>query len=64
MLCLHSPQEVVAWLKAHASGTLRTDSRQVQAGDAFIAWPGAATDGRSHVADALQRGAVAANHRH
>ena len=59
MLCLHSPQEVVAWLKAHASGTLRTDSRQVQAGDAFIAWPGAATDGRSHVADALQRGAVA-----
>lgn len=59
MLTLNSPQEAVAWLGARVHGTLRTDSRQVQAGDAFIAWPGAATDGRAHVADALRRGAVA-----
>ena len=59
MLTLSSPVEAVAWLKARVGGSLRTDSRQVQPGDAFIAWPGAATDGRSHVADALRRGAVA-----
>src|SRR5690606_11020585 len=27
--------------------------------DGFIAWPGAATDGRAHIGDALARGAVA-----
>jgi len=59
MLTLSSPVEAVAWLKARVGGSLRTDSRKVQPGDAFIAWPGDATDGRSHVADALRRGAVA-----
>ena len=59
MLALHSPQEAAAWLRARVHGALRTDSRQVQAGDGFIAWPGAATDGRAHVADALRRGAAA-----
>jgi UDP-N-acetylmuramoyl-L-alanyl-D-glutamate--2,6-diaminopimelate ligase len=59
MRTLSSPAEAVAWLKARVGGSLRTDSRQVQPGDGFIAWPGAATDGRSHVADALRRGAVA-----
>ncbi len=49
----------VAWLRARVTGTLQTDSRQVAPGDAFIAWPGAATDGRAHVADAMARGAVA-----
>ena len=29
------------------TGTLRSDSRQVRAGDGFIAWPGAAVDGRT-----------------
>jgi len=43
---------------AHA-GTLRSDSRQVRAGDAFLAWPGAATDARLHVPAALQAGAAA-----
>ncbi len=38
---------------------LRTDSRQVQPGDVFIAWPGQATDGRQFVASALTAGAVA-----
>ncbi|GAB1386076.1 hypothetical protein MASR1M59_12240 [Melaminivora sp.] len=56
---LTSLHEALAWLRARVCGTLRTDSRQVQPGDAFIAWPGAATDGRLHVADALARGAEA-----
>ena len=44
---------------AAGSATLRTDSRQVRAGDAFIAWPGHALDGRQYVAAALAAGAVA-----
>ena len=62
MSALHQPASVeaaVAWLRARVTGTLQTDSRLVQPGDAFIAWPGAATDGRAHVADAMARGAVA-----
>lgn len=47
------------FLRTHATGTLQTDSRLVAPGDVFIAWPGAATDGRLHVADAFARGAVA-----
>ena len=39
-------------------GQLRTDSRQVQAGDGFIAWPGAAADGRRFMAAALAQGAA------
>lgn len=34
-------------------GELQTDSRKVKAGDAFVAWPGAATDGRAYVGQAL-----------
>ena len=56
---LASVGEAVAWLRARVTGTLQTDSRLVQPGDAFIAWPGAATDGRAHVGDAMARGAVA-----
>jgi UDP-N-acetylmuramyl-tripeptide synthetase len=41
------------------SGSLRTDSRQVRGGDAFIAWPGYATDGRRYVGAALAAGATA-----
>jgi UDP-N-acetylmuramoyl-L-alanyl-D-glutamate--2,6-diaminopimelate ligase len=59
MVHLHSLQVAVAWLRTQVTGELRTDSRQVQAGDAFIAWPGQSTDGRAHVADALKRGAAA-----
>ena len=35
------------------------DSRRVGAGDVFVAWPGAASDGRRFIADALSRGALA-----
>jgi UDP-N-acetylmuramoyl-L-alanyl-D-glutamate--2,6-diaminopimelate ligase len=58
---LASAAQAVQWLRARVNGqgTLQTDSRRIRPGDAFIAWPGAATDGRAHVASALQRGAVA-----
>ena len=56
---LHQAAEAVAWLRARVTGTLQTDSRSVQPGDGFIAWPGGATDGRLHVRDALVRGAAA-----
>jgi UDP-N-acetylmuramoyl-L-alanyl-D-glutamate--2,6-diaminopimelate ligase len=33
------------------------DSRQIQPGDLFLAYPGHASDGRHHIADAVKRGA-------
>ena len=54
---LKSPEACARWLSEWVTGTLRTDSRQVQPGDAFIAWPGYAVDGRRFVADALAKGA-------
>ena len=56
---LHSPQEAAQWLKTQVRGVLHTDSRRVTPGDGFIAWPGAATDGRRHVPAALAQGAAA-----
>ncbi|MCR9191600.1 MAG: UDP-N-acetylmuramoyl-L-alanyl-D-glutamate--2,6-diaminopimelate ligase [Gammaproteobacteria bacterium] len=38
---------------------LQNDSRQINAGDVFIAYPGAVADGRAHIADAIAKGAVA-----
>ena len=55
---LESPQAASRWLASGVPGTLRSDSRKVQTGDAFIAWPGQATDGRRFVADALLAGAA------
>jgi UDP-N-acetylmuramoyl-L-alanyl-D-glutamate--2,6-diaminopimelate ligase len=54
------PLAVATWLRASVSGALVCDSRRVQAGDGFVAWPGAATDGRRFVDDALRAGAGAA----
>ena len=56
---LHSPAEAAVWLRGRVTGDLTIDSRQVQHGDGFIAWPGAALDGRRFVADALNGGALA-----
>lgn len=56
---LNNAAEAVAWLRTCVQGDLQTDSRKVKAGDAFIAWPGAATDGRAYVAKALEQGAAA-----
>ena len=55
---LKSPDAAARWLAEWCTGTLRTDSRQVQPGDAFIAWPGYARDGREYVAAALAAGAA------
>jgi UDP-N-acetylmuramyl-tripeptide synthetase len=55
----HTPVEVVGWLRQRVQGALRTDHRKVQPGDGFLAWPGAATDARVHVAAALAAGASA-----
>ena len=60
---LSTPQQAADWLAARvplsAGAQLRTDSRAVQAGDGFIAWPGRVTDGRQHVPAALAAGAAA-----
>ena len=56
---LGSPVQAAAWLQAHVTGKITTDSRAVAHGDGFIAWPGAATDGRRYVAAALGLGAQA-----
>ncbi|MFM2056905.1 MAG: hypothetical protein RLY71_1290 [Pseudomonadota bacterium] len=51
--------EAVAWLRAQGAGDLQADSRRIRSGDAFIAWPGYAQDGRQFIAAALQAGASA-----
>ena len=51
--------EAAAWLQAQGAQRLVSDSRQIQPGDAFVAWPGSGHDGREYVAAALQAGAVA-----
>ena len=60
---LQSTDEALAWLaglvQPQGDDRLRIDSRQVQPGDAFIAWPGAAQDGRRFVPAALAAGAAA-----
>jgi UDP-N-acetylmuramoyl-L-alanyl-D-glutamate--2,6-diaminopimelate ligase len=55
---LRSADAAARWLSSWVAGTLRTDSRRVQPGDAFIAWPGYATDGRRFVRAALEAGAT------
>jgi MurE/MurF fusion protein len=55
---LKSPAAAARWLSSWVRGTLRTDSRLVQPGDAFIAWPGYANDGRRYVGGALEAGAT------
>jgi UDP-N-acetylmuramyl-tripeptide synthetase len=60
MQTLDQPQDIAAWLRARVTGALQCDSRRLQPGDGFVAWPGAATDGRRYVNAALASGAVAA----
>ena len=57
MIELQTPEQAAQWLRQHVTGELHTDSRQVQPGDGFIAWPGAATDGRQYMARAFEQGA-------
>src|SRR6478609_4726742 len=55
---LKSPEAAARWLQEWTTGVLCTDSRQVGPGDAFIAWPGYARDGREFVPAALAAGAA------
>ncbi|QDQ86364.1 bifunctional UDP-N-acetylmuramoyl-L-alanyl-D-glutamate--2,6-diaminopimelate ligase MurE/UDP-N-acetylmuramoyl-tripeptide--D-alanyl-D-alanine ligase MurF [Alcaligenaceae bacterium SJ-26] len=54
---------LVGWLREQAgvaaSARLRLDSRQVRAGDVFVACPGIKSDGRAHIRAAFERGAAA-----
>lgn len=59
MVELHTPTQAAQWLKSRVHGTLRADSRALMPGDGFIAWPGAATDGRKFAQGALAQGANA-----
>ncbi len=56
---LQTPAQAAHWLRQRVTGALWTDSRKAGVGDGFIAWPGAATDGRKYVADVLAAGAQA-----
>ena len=59
MLELRTPGEAARWLHSRVSGTLHSDSRKLQPGDGFVAWPGAASDARQYVSSALAQGAKA-----
>jgi UDP-N-acetylmuramyl-tripeptide synthetase len=63
-MSLTSASSAVAWLQERGATELVTDSRKVQAihggKTAFIAWPGAAVDGRTFITAALKDGAIAA----
>lgn len=56
---LQTVQQAADWLRERVTGTVRSDSRQVQSGDAFIAWPGSVSDARAYVGAALAKGAAA-----
>ncbi len=56
---LESVPAALAWLRQHGVRALCADSRRLEPGDAFIAWPGHAIDARQHVAQALASGASA-----
>jgi UDP-N-acetylmuramyl-tripeptide synthetase len=56
---LVSPEAALHWLRERGVRSLESDSRRVAPGDAFIAWPGHAQDGRRYVRDALAQGARA-----
>lgn len=56
---LGDARAVSDWLAQRGVRSLAVDSRRVQPGDAFIAWPGHALDGRQYVGQALAAGAVA-----
>ncbi|ODU08833.1 MAG: UDP-N-acetylmuramoyl-L-alanyl-D-glutamate--2,6-diaminopimelate ligase [Rubrivivax sp. SCN 71-131] len=56
---LATPADALQFLRARGCTALRADSRRVQPGEAFVAWPGQASDGRRYVPQALAAGAAA-----
>ena len=59
MARLKSPEAAAQWLRERVTGTLHTDSRLVQPGDGFVAWPGVAVDRRQFARVAIAGGAAA-----
>ncbi|QDL53519.1 bifunctional UDP-N-acetylmuramoyl-L-alanyl-D-glutamate--2,6-diaminopimelate ligase MurE/UDP-N-acetylmuramoyl-tripeptide--D-alanyl-D-alanine ligase MurF [Rhodoferax aquaticus] len=59
MPLLSTPLAAAQWLRTLGARTLTSDSRKVVPGAGFIAWPGAVSDGRQYVRQALELGAVA-----
>ncbi len=59
MMELDTPLQAAQWLRERVTGALQADSRRIGLGDGFIAWPGAATDGRKYVPAAMAQGAAA-----
>ena len=55
---------ICQWIRAAApGGRLVSDSRRIQRGDVFFAYPGeGAADGRNYIASALEKGAAAVVH--
>jgi len=51
--------DVLALLAGVQPRGMTVDSRRIGDGDVFVAWPGAVSDGRNHIDDALSRGAAA-----
>ena len=52
--------EVCQWIaKSAPAGKLASDSRRIEAGDVFFAYPGDAADGRAFIARAIAQGAAA-----
>ncbi len=57
---MNNVQAACDWIAANApGGKLTSDSRRVQAGDVFFAYPGEAADGRTYIAKAIEQGAAA-----
>jgi UDP-N-acetylmuramyl tripeptide synthase len=56
---LDSVEAALGWFEQCGVRGLAADSRRVTPGDAFIAWPGHAVDGRTFVPQALAAGAAA-----
>jgi UDP-N-acetylmuramoyl-L-alanyl-D-glutamate--2,6-diaminopimelate ligase len=60
IVALRDSAEAIHWLNSLQPAGLSSDTRQIAAGEVFVAWPGAATDGRLHLAQAFAAGARAA----
>jgi UDP-N-acetylmuramoyl-L-alanyl-D-glutamate--2,6-diaminopimelate ligase len=59
MHTLAHPEQAADWLRGKVRGMLVADSRRVQPGDGFVAWPGQSVDARRFVPAALAAGAAA-----
>ncbi len=57
MIELQNPIEAAKWLRTNVSGSLQTNSQNINRGDGFVAWPGSSTDGRHFVKHSLAKGA-------